>query len=69
MSAEPSSSPTPGPAPSRRRTAWGHELAAFCAIALLVLLAVSAGTVWLRTRLITGAVGAAWQSGDVTGSW
>ena len=51
MSAEPSSSPTPGPAPAPRRTAWGHELAAFCAIALLVLLAVSAGTVWLSERI------------------
>src|SRR3712207_8790434 len=48
MSAELSSSPTPGPAPARRRTAWGRELAAFCAIALFVLLAVSAGTVLLR---------------------
>src|SRR3954451_6392282 len=51
MSAEPSSSPTPGPAPARRRTAWGHELVAFCAVALLVLLAVSAGTVWLSERI------------------
>ena len=51
MSAEPGSSPTPGPAPAPRRTAWGHELAAFCAIALLVLLAVSAGTVWLSERI------------------
>src|ERR687886_3063394 len=51
MSAEPSPPPTPGPAPAPRRTAWGHELAAFCAIALLVLLAVSAGTVWLSERI------------------
>src|SRR3712207_8585231 len=47
MSAEPGSSPTPLSTPPRRRTAWGRELAAFCAVALLVLLAVSAGTVWL----------------------
>src|ERR687886_8504 len=51
MSAEPSPPPTPGPAPAPRRTAWGHELAAFCAIALLVLLAVSAGTGWLSERI------------------
>ncbi|MGR6967731.1 sensor histidine kinase [Geodermatophilus sp. URMC 61] len=51
MSAEPGSSPTPGPAPARRRTPWGRELAAFCAVALLVLLAVSAGTVWLSERI------------------
>ena len=51
MSAELSSSPTPGPAPAPRRTAWGRELAAFCAMALLVLLAVSAGPVWLSERI------------------
>ena len=51
MSAEPGSSPTPLSAPARRRTAWGRELAAFCAVALLVLLAVSAGTVWLSERI------------------
>jgi two-component system, NarL family, sensor kinase len=51
MSAELGSSPTPGPAPARRRTAWGRELAAFCAVALFVLLAVSAGTVWLSERI------------------
>src|SRR3712207_1470428 len=54
MSAELGSSPTPGPIPIRRRTAWGRELAAFCTVALLVLLvllAVSAGTVWLSERI------------------
>lgn len=51
MSAEPGPSAHPGPAPARRRTAWGRELAAFCAVALLVLLAVSAGTVWLSERI------------------
>jgi signal transduction histidine kinase len=51
MSAEPGSSPSPGPAPARRRSVWGRELAAFCATALLVLLAVSAGTVWLSERI------------------
>ena len=51
MSAEPGSSPSPGPTPARRRTVWGRELAAFCATALLVLLAVSAGTVWLSERI------------------
>ncbi len=51
MSAEPGSSPTPLSARARRRTAWGRELAAFCAVALLVLLAVSAGTVWLSERI------------------
>jgi two-component system, NarL family, sensor kinase len=49
MSAEPGSSPSLGPA--GRRTAWGRELAVFCAVALLVLLAVSAGTVWLSERI------------------
>ena len=52
MSAErpgPSSAPPLTAAP--RRTVWGRELAAFCAIALLVLLAVSAGTVWLSERI------------------
>ena len=51
MSAEPASSPSPAPAPTRHRTAWGRELAAFCAVALVVLLAVSAGTVWLSERI------------------
>ncbi|HZH20061.1 MAG TPA: ATP-binding protein [Geodermatophilus sp.] len=52
MSTEPSGpSSSPGLTPARRRTAWGRELAAFCAIALLVLLAVSAGTVWLSERI------------------
>lgn len=50
MSAEPGSS-SAGPVPARRRTVWGRELAAFCATALLVLLAVSAGTVWLSERI------------------
>ncbi len=50
MSAEPGSS-SAGPVPARRRTAWGRELAAFCATALLVLIAVSAGTVWLSERI------------------
>ena len=45
----PSSSPALEPA--RRPTAWGRELAAFCAVALLVLLAVSAGTGWLSERI------------------
>src|SRR3712207_192387 len=49
MSAEPGSSPSLGPA--RHRTVWGRELGAFCAVALLVLLAVSAGTVWLSERI------------------
>src|SRR3712207_9421107 len=52
MSAElsgPSSSP--GLTPARRHTAWGRELAAFCAVALLILLAVSAGTVWVSERI------------------
>lgn len=52
MSAErpgPSAAPPLTAAP--RRTVWGRELAAFCAIALLVLLAVSAGTVWLSERI------------------
>src|SRR3712207_4080358 len=51
MSAELSASPSAGPVPARRRTVWGRELAAFCATALLVLLAVSAGTVWLSERI------------------
>src|SRR3712207_8325507 len=51
MSAELSASPSAGPAPARRRTVWGRELAAFCATALLVLLAVSAGTVLLSERI------------------
>src|SRR3712207_6460174 len=52
MSAEPSGpSSSPGLTPARRPTAWGRELVAFCAIALLVLLAVSAGTVWLSERI------------------
>lgn len=51
MSADPGSASDPGPAPVRRRTAWGRELAAFLAVALLVLLAVSAGTVWLSERI------------------
>src|SRR3712207_8648896 len=51
MSAEPTSSPAPGAGPARSRTAWGRELAAFCASALLVLLAVSAGTGWLSERI------------------
>ena len=50
MSAEPGSS-SAGPVPARRRTVWGRELAAFCATALLVLIAVSAGTVWLSERI------------------
>src|SRR3712207_9540653 len=51
MSAELSASPSAGPVPARRRTVWGRELAAFCATALLVLLAVSAGTGWLSERI------------------
>ena len=51
MSAEPSGPSSPGLTPARRRTVWGRELAAFCATALLVLLAVSAGTVWLSERI------------------
>jgi two-component system, NarL family, sensor kinase len=50
MSAEPGPS-SAGPVPARRRTVWGRELAAFCATALLVLIAVSAGTVWLSERI------------------
>src|SRR3712207_9161300 len=44
-------STSPGLKPARRPTAWGRELAAFCTVALLVLLAVSAGTVWLSGRM------------------
>ncbi|TFV53922.1 hypothetical protein E4P41_20490 [Geodermatophilus sp. DF01-2] len=52
MSADATGPSSPGSLPSaRRRTAWGRELAAFCAVALLVLLAVSAGTVWLSERI------------------
>ena len=51
MSAE-SSGPSPSSlTPTRRRTVWGRELAAFCAVALLILLAVSAGTVWVSERI------------------
>jgi two-component system NarL family sensor kinase len=50
MSAEPSGPSSPG-LEARRPTAWGRELAAFCAVALLVLLAVSAGTIWLSERI------------------
>ena len=49
MSADLGSS-SAGPVPARR-TVWGRELVAFCATALLVLLAVSAGTVWLSERI------------------
>lgn len=51
MSADPvvpSSGSNPG---ARRRTPWGRELGAFCAVALLVLLAVSAGTIWVSERI------------------
>ena len=50
MSAEPGAS-SAGSAPAPRHTAWGREMAAFCAVALVVLLAVSAGTVWSSERI------------------
>lgn len=51
MSAEPTGPSPSGPPPPRRCTVWGRELAVFCTVALLVLLAVSAGTVWLSERI------------------
>jgi two-component system, NarL family, sensor kinase len=71
MSTEAPPSAPPGTSGQSRRRALGvrRELAAFCATALLALLVVSAGTIWLSERIArTNALAEAERAADRLGA-